>query len=1017
MNDEKIMELQSIIRKLFQFDNSDLDFGIYRIINIKRKEISEFIDKELFDIINKKIKKLGDNSELKSAVDSLRVDIEESFGCNIEEAKTKYAETPKVKSYIDKEKELKATEKEAEIEGEIYDDIINFFSRYYDKGDFISKRRYSKDNKYAIPYNGEEVYLYWANNDQYYIKTGENFKNYSFKADSLKVKFELVSEEVEVEKGNIKDPEKKSFIFHDANYDADKKLVSVLFGYRGLADEETNAITALTEKKNVGKDEVNTYNLKKINEKIALFGLSDLQKKHIKMDGEKSDKSELEWHLNKYTTKNTTDYFIHKNLKRFLSQELDFYIKNEILHIDDIQSKEIFNSTVNKIKTFKEISLKIIEFLSQVEDFQKMLWEKRKFVISTDYCMTLDYVAEKYYPKILENKAQLEEWMKLYSFDIEKEAKLLKGKLTAQGKSETEKKIEVLKQNPTLVIDTKFYEEDFKYQLISEIDDLDEKTNGILIKSENFQALNLLMNKCRERIQCCYIDPPYNTGGDGFLYKDGFNHSSWLSMMENRLSLFYYLLNEKGVIFSSIDDNENINIRKLFDLIFNENNFVSDLIWRKKTGASDAKGIATITEYVPTYIKNIEYLEQSFTKNKNSYDPNRYALSDEHEKRRGKHYVDNLDRGGIRYSDSLNYPIKCPDGSITYPNGRTEFINDGWIWTWGKDKLEWGIKNGFIVFKKSESVSSGWRVYYKNYVNVNNKDEFIERSAPHKNLILDIINTEGTLEINNLFNYKIYKYPKPSRFIKEIISYVCQSKVVLDFFAGSGTTGHAVLKLNKEDEGNRKFILVEMAEYFDTVLKPRILKVIYSDNWKEGKPLDNNGSKKQIIKYQVLEQYEDSLNNINFAKPNVIAKESKDYKIKYMLEFESKGSNVFLNLDALDNPFEYKLKFEENNELKEKNIDLVETFNYLAGITVKSIKKVANGPITYVIVKGYRNEKDVIVIWRNKPEGFDPVKDKEFIEKEILKEEYDEILVNGNSLVKGAKSIDEIFKTSMFGGI
>jgi len=172
-----------------------------------------------------------------------------------------------------------------------------------------------------------------------------------------------------------------------------------------------------------------------------------------------------------------------------------------------------------------------------------------------------------------------------------------------------------------------------------------------------------------------------------------------------------------------------------------------------------------------------------------------------------------------------------------------------------------------------------------------------------------------------------------------------------------------------------------------------------------------------LFKYQTLEQYEDSLLNIDFIEPNVIAKESKDYKIKYMLEFESKGSNVFLNLDALDNPFEYKLKFEENNELKEKNIDLVETFNYLAGITVKSIKKVANGPITYVIVKGYRNEKDVIVIWRNKPEGFDPVKDKEFIEKEILKEEYDEILVNGNSLVKGAKSIDEIFKTSMFGGI
>ncbi|MDX9798763.1 MAG: hypothetical protein RBT05_07890, partial [Bacteroidales bacterium] len=238
---EKIDKLKLLLKELFQFDNSDLDFGIYRVINIKRKEISEFIDKELFDIINEKIKTLGDNSELKNTVDSLKAEIEESFGCNINEAKTKYMETPKVKNYIDKEKELKATERENELEDEIYDDIINFFSRYYDKGDFISKRRYSKDNKYAIPYNGEEVYLYWANNDQYYIKTGENFKSYSFKAGSLKVNFEIVSEEVEIEKGNVKDPEKKFFTFYDANYDADKKLVSVLFGYRGLDDEETKA--------------------------------------------------------------------------------------------------------------------------------------------------------------------------------------------------------------------------------------------------------------------------------------------------------------------------------------------------------------------------------------------------------------------------------------------------------------------------------------------------------------------------------------------------------------------------------------------------------------------------------------------------------------------------------------------------------------------------------------------------------------------------------------------------------
>lgn len=127
----------------------------------------------------------------------------------------------------------------------------------------------------------------------------------------------------------------------------------------------------------------------------------------------------------------------------------------------------------------------------------------------------------------------------------------------------------------------------------------------------------------------------------------------------------------------------------------------------KKTGASDAKGIATISEYILVYVKKYEKINSIFTQNKESYDSNRYKLEDEYVKRRGTHYIDNLDRGGITYSDSMNYPIKCPDGTLTYPNGRTEFINDGWIWTWGKEKLEWGIKNGFIEFRKSKTKLSG----------------------------------------------------------------------------------------------------------------------------------------------------------------------------------------------------------------------------------------------------------------------------------------------------------------------
>ncbi|WP_418187048.1 site-specific DNA-methyltransferase [Aliarcobacter lanthieri] len=373
-----------------------------------------------------------------------------------------------------------------------------------------------------------------------------------------------------------------------------------------------------------------------------------------------------------------------------------------------------------------------------------------------------------------------------------------------------------------------------------------DTTQNLYIEGDNLEVLKLLQKSYHKKVKMIYIDPPYNTGKD-FVYKDNFRdniknyleitgqvdsdgnklstnsetngryHSDWLSMMYPRLKLARNLLKDDGVVFISIDDNEVANLRKLCDEIFGEDNFVNDLIWRKKTGASDAKGFSVITEYVLVYVKNVNFIEDIFTQNKNSFDPQRYKLSDEYETRRGSHYVDNLDRGGIQYSDSMNYGIECPDGTITYPNGRKEFFNDGWIWTWGKDKLKWGIENGFIVFKKSTTKNSGWGVYYKNYMYVNNKDELIERSAPHKNLILDFINTEGTAEINKLFESKVFQYTKPSNFIKELISFVniYNDDLILDFFSGSATTAHAVMKLNSEDDRNRKFICVQLPETTD----------------------------------------------------------------------------------------------------------------------------------------------------------------------------------------------------------
>ncbi|MHA1758928.1 MAG: DNA methyltransferase, partial [Promethearchaeota archaeon] len=542
------------LKELFQFDKNDLDFGIYRILNIKRREIKRFIEKDLFEIISSEIKIFDNSNDLSKKLSDLQNEIETTFGCGIEEALNNNPRAPKVLEYMRIKSELEQKGNKVELEEEIFDHLINFFSRYYDNGDFISKRRYSGENSYVIPYNGEEIYLYWANHDQYYIKTAENFRNYTFKAGDWSINFEIAEEDVSIEKANIKDPEKKYFIYHDLKVVGNN--VNIYFGYRGLTDEEKKSILEQSKKKTITRETVNLYNLNEIRGNVLISPIKELYKKHERLDGTISNRTELEWHLDKYTTKNISDYFIHKNLKGFLSRELDFYIKNEILDIDKISSEMDLKRTLKLIKVFKGIALMIIDFLSQIEEFQKRLWEKKKFVLSTDYLITLDYIDEKYYPEILKNSMQLNWWKDILKFEIKTSNKDLEKTLLKYSSTTDNNPINILKAHKTLVINTRFFSTDFKYKILSEIKGLSDKITGLLIHSENFQGLALLSNKYNSKIDLVYLDPPYNTGNDEFIYKDRFKHSSWLSMMNELIKFFPKLGNDMTTFFISIDNNE-----------------------------------------------------------------------------------------------------------------------------------------------------------------------------------------------------------------------------------------------------------------------------------------------------------------------------------------------------------------------------------------------------------------------------------------------------------------------------
>ncbi len=305
-----------------------------------------------------------------------------------------------------------------------------------------------------------------------------------------------------------------------------------------------------------------------------------------------------------------------------------------------------------------------------------------------------------------------------------------------------------------------------------------DKTENIVIEGENLETLKLLLKHYFNKVQMIYIDPPYNTGKD-FIYRDNFKeplkdylektgqidsegkklttnteasgryHSDWLNFMYPRLFLARSLLKDDGVIFISIDDNEVHHLRMIMDEIFGEENFVSNFV--RKSGIAprqDAKYVATQHDYVICYSKNINQVQI----NRKISEANGFNFTDEWVNQRGKYRLNKLDRGSIHYSEGLDYPIFAPDGSEVWPGG--DPADKRWTWRWSKEKVEWGIENGFIVFKKNKD--GDYSVYYKEYEFVDNEGNLRERTNPYDTFIMEAYNERGNTDINNLFDNSNY---------------------------------------------------------------------------------------------------------------------------------------------------------------------------------------------------------------------------------------------------------------------
>jgi len=893
-SDEPKTKLKELLKELFQCDFGELDFGIYRIMNYRRREIEKFIDEDLIEIVDKEFEKFKEQNkeELLKKLSEKENEIkktEENLGEKILENGEiigEYKNKKIGKEYIQIKEELKELKITEDIQNQVFRDIYNFFSRYYEEGDFVSKPR--RNREYVIPYNGEDVKLYWANYDQYYVKTGEIFKNYEFETKGWKFIFQTVIAEVEV--GNIKGQKKYFFLATDNPIEIDEHnhICCIKFGYRPFTDKDKDDYKIKTKEgkeKDTGikQDEINPLLEQKIIEEIGVIVPKALLMEKIKVN--EKEITFLQKHLKNYTKKNTSDFFIHKNLKKFLERELDYYVKSEILDINNLDKRKITEANV-----IKNISEKIIEFLAQIEEFQKVLWEKKKFVLKTEYVITTDRIPEEFYKEILDNEEQSKEWENLGFY--------------LPANTEDLKKIK-------LPIDTKYFNQEFKEKLLEKITesaDLDDILDGLLIKSENWQALNLLSEKYKEQVQTIYIDPPFNKEHDAdYLYNVKYKNSTWATLLENRLSLTRNLMNYRGSIFVRCDYNGNWIVRPLMNDIFGKENFRNEITINRTQEFFKSPG-----KEPKKYMWDTDSLFL-FSKTENNFF--RQILVERKEEIWWEPFLPSKSKPEDDFRIVLGQKVYSPPGR------------------------KWGLKQEDINCLESEGRirrnNKGRVEYFPKYIKL--KDNWTDIAGYQRMWNFDTENAEILL--------------------KRVIETTSNpGDVVFDFFLGSGTTTAVAHKLG------RKWLGVEMGEHFYSVVLPRMKKVLFYDKSGISKDLmprrtssdtplkEGNYQGGGFFKYYELEQYEEALANCKyddndlFSSPFVKGWHSEGmtgyFKTPYQEYVFMKDEKM---LKALEIDYENEKVKVDLSQLY-PNIDIAETLSNLTG---KWIKKISDSNVEF----------------------------------------------------------------------
>lgn len=1040
-----------LLKEIFQFDCADLDFGIYRILAMRRTELEKFLDDDLLPQVEGILTAAaGDRASVQGELTKLE---EQLRAMGVSDFST-------VPKWNELKGKLAASPDVAVLAREVFSDLTTFFGRYYDEGDFMALPRY-KGNTYAIPYDGSEVKLHWANADQYYIKTTEQHADYTAVLDGAagldtpRLRFRLAA--AESDRDNNKSSEKRRYMLRSEDaVELEGSELTVWFEYR--VPEPGNG--RQPTQKALREDAEKT-----ILASVPVAWQTTLMRKA----SQNPDKySILGYQLYRYATKNTSDYFIHKDLGGFLRRELDFFIKNEVLFLDDLEGRMSadLDSALQKVKAVRAVGGKIIDWLAQLEDFQKRLWTKKKFVAETFWLVSSDLVAPERYSTIVRNERVMSTWSRTYG-DVPK------GTAAHQRR----------------MLDTRDLPGDAGAAIIRELGDIDRLPGGLLVHGENYQALRILNGRYGEQIKVVYIDPPYNTGQDGFLYKDNFRSSTWATMIFDRLRAAGALMSRDGAIFVSIDKNERDTLLWQLRYTFGASNFVEELIWVQDTVSNNAPTYSTNHEYIEVFAKHLPSVEADpgmFRDTRPGYreitelaarrgadfaHPSviESELRELFSVHRAQHRAESSALGVGRVEADQANPWKgvYPYKHVEYRDAAGRFVEfddaresaaQARVWR----EVEPSMPSAKQSDTTKEPASPNYRFYspphpvtgrpckppkrgwafprhadgdrpsYDGYVadsRIHFKND--ETSIPQLKYFLHEVETviatsvirqyaDGEPRLEALFGQKnLIQNPKPPALIERLVRQATTTEsVVLDFFAGSGTTASAVIDANRSDGGRRHFVLVEVGDHFNSVVVPRVMKSALTSSWNDGRPTDFGNPVSLLVKCIVLESYEDTLENTSFVTSDAASlfQEStslrEDYTLRYMLNLEAEGS--LLSLERFRKPWNYTLKMRRDGVVHNTPVDLVETFNYLIGLQVKRYDNFGQDGLLFVLGSDPDGRR-IIVVWRDCdlwPNDRLEEKCRQAFES-FRPDEFELVYVNGDNHLPIIKTGEESWKVNL----